>query len=397
MTDLLIRLFVKEPGDVKSASGRTRYGNFASVVGILCNVFLCILKGAAGLIFHSVAILADAVNNLSDAGNSIISLIGFALAERPADEEHPYGHARVEYLSCLAVSFVIIGLGVSLFVTSFRKILSPEPVDKSLLAIAVLVISILVKLWMSAFYKSVGSRIQSSVILANSRDSFNDVISTAAVLLTTVIAIVTNINLDGYAGCAVAVFIAFSGFEILKETVSDLLGTMPAPELVSEIVDKLESYEGVHGIHDLVVHSYGADKVFATVHLEVPADGDILELHDMIDNIERDFREEKNIQLVIHMDPVVTNDEEVLEKREMVAEILRTLYPDFTMHDFRMVKGETHSNLIFDVVAPISFKTPEAEIIRSISDAVRGQDEKLFCVIDVDRAYAIRAEAKNAD
>lgn len=225
------------------------------------------------------------MNNLSDAGNSVIALIGFFLAEKPADEDHPYGHARVEYISCLAVSFVILWLGVSLFKTSVLKIFDPEPIDKSAVSIMVLVISILVKIWMGIFYKKMGGAINSSVILANSKDSFNDVISTGAVLLTTVIAIFTDVNLDAWAGCAVALFIFWSGFGIMKETMNNLLGTMPSPEIVDTIIDKLYSYEGVLGIHDLVVHSYGPEKYFATVHVEVPCDVNILTSHDMIDNI----------------------------------------------------------------------------------------------------------------
>lgn len=385
MTDLLIKLFVKDK--IEDSEIRTTYGNFASLTGIVCNIFLCIIKGLAGLLFNSVAILADAVNNLSDAGNSIISLIGFVISGKPADDDHPYGHARIEYISCLIVSFVIMLLGLSLLKASIDKMLNPVPVSASILSIVILVVSIIIKLWMSFFYKKIGRLINSDVLMANSTDCFNDVISTSAVLLTTIIAIFTKYNFDAYAGFLVAIFIIYSGIVILRDMIDKLLGTTPDIEIVEKIVKKVNSYEGVLGIHDLVVHSYGPDKYFATVHVEVSVHDDILVCHDMIDNIERDFAKDLNINLVIHLDPVVTDDEETNEMKEKVFKIIKSIDECIGMHDFRMVKGETHSNLIFDVVVPYSLKLSEKEVMRQIDKAVKSIDEKLFTVITVDRVY----------
>ncbi len=369
----------------KGEGSRKRYGNVASVLGILCNIFLCIIKGLAGLLSGSVAIIADAANNLSDAGSSVISLIGFAVSDKPADEEHPYGHARFEYLSCLAVAFVIFGIGIALLKSSVEKIIAPEAVEKSFVVFLILIISIIVKLWMSLFYRKVGKIISSSVLMANSKDSFNDVISTGAVFLTTLLYAVTDINLDGYVGLIVALFIMYAGFGVLKETFDNILGTVPDAALVRSITEKLNSYEGVLGIHDLVVHSYGPEKYFASVHVEVPYDVDILLSHDMIDNIEREFRENENINLVIHLDPIVTDDEEVNQLKAKTVEIVKGINALYGVHDFRMVRGETHSNLIFDVGIPVGDKITEGELKEKISSEVGKIDEKLFCVITVDR------------
>ena len=372
-------------GANEGEGSRKRYGNVASVLGILCNVFLCIIKGLAGILSGSVAIIADAANNLSDAGSSVISLIGFAVSDKPADEEHPYGHARFEYLSCLAVAFVIFGIGIALLKSSVEKIIAPEAVEKSFVVFLILIISIIVKLWMSLFYRKVGKMISSSVLMANSKDSFNDVISTGAVFLTTLLYAVTDINLDGYVGLVVALFIMYAGFGVLKETFDNILGTVPDAALVRSITEKLGSYEGVLGIHDLVVHSYGPEKYFASVHVEVPYDVDILLSHDMIDNIEREFRENENINLVIHLDPIVTDDEEVNNLKAKTIEIVKGINSLYGVHDFRMVRGETHSNLIFDVGIPVGDKITEGELKEKISSEVGKIDEKLFCVITVDR------------
>ncbi len=384
ITNLLLKLFMRNKD---TATYRSKYGNFSSLVGIFCNILLAVLKGAAGILFNSVAILADAVNNLSDAGTSVISLIGFVISEKPADEDHPYGHARVEYISCMMVAFVILMLGLSLLKTSIEGIISPKPVNTGMISICVLVVSIIIKLWLSGFFKKVGKMINSSVLYATANDSLNDVISTSAVFLTTLIAVFTDINLDSYAGCLVSLFILYAGYGVLKDTMNNLLGTMPDSELVFKITDKLYSYKGVYGLHDLVVHSYGPDKYFATVHVEVPDNIDILVSHDMIDNIERDFLNELNINLVIHLDPVITDDEETNKMKALVCEIVRSIDECFTIHDFRMVKGETHSNLIFDVVVPTSYKKSSQELINKISEEISRHNEKLFAVITIDRSY----------
>lgn len=380
---MLLKLFFKD----KSSAPRGKIGNFASIAGIVCNVFLAVIKGAAGVVFGSVAIIADAVNNLSDAGTSAISLIGFVISEKPADEDHPYGHARVEYISCMVVAFVILSLGLSLLKSSIDGIFNPRPLDTGILSILVLLISIIIKLWLSGFFRKVGKMINSTVLAANSKDSLNDVISTGAVLITTLIAYFTDVNLDAYAGCLVSLFILYAGYGVLKDTMNNLLGTMPDEETVKTITDKLCSYEGVMGIHDLVVHSYGPDKFFATVHVEVSDKVDVLVSHDMIDNIERDFSNELGINLVIHLDPIITDDEDTNKMKEFVSGVVMEIDSRFNIHDFRMVKGESHTNLIFDVVVPPSYKAPSREIIENISGKIKETDENLFCVITVDRCY----------
>ena len=385
MTGIIMRALGRRTENMAHDKKRAAYGTAAAVTGIICNVILCALKGAAGLIFNSVAILADAVNNLSDAGNSVITLIGFFLAEKPADEDHPYGHARIEYISCLAVSFVILMLGVSLFKTSALKIFNPEPIDKSAAAVLVLVISILLKVWMGVFYKKMGTAINSSVILANSKDSFNDVVSTGAVLLTTLIAVFTDVNLDAWAGCAVALFIFCSGFGIMRETLNNLLGTMPSKELVDSIIDKLYSYDGVLGIHDLVVHSYGPGRTIASLHVEVDGREDIFVLHDMIDNIERHISSELGIEAVIHMDPIVTDDLRVTELRAHALAAAEAVDPRLCIHDFRYVAGRTHSNLIFDIAVPFEVPLTDDEIRAAVTSELRKIDGRFETVITIDR------------
>lgn len=390
MINNLIKIFVKGYDDPSNPTVRVKYGNFASAVGILCNVFLCIIKGVIGFVFNSVSILADAFNNLSDAGNSVISLIGFLIADKPADKDHPYGHERIEYISCLLVSFFIIAVGFSLLKTSVLKIINPVPTDVNYIAVAVLAVSVAVKLWMGFFYKKIGKIIDSDVLYANSTDSYNDVISTSAVLITALINIFTNINLDAFAGFAVSIFIVISGFSILKDTINKLLGTMPDSELVNKIIEKINSYDGVMGIHDLVVHSYGPNKCFATVHVEVPVDEDIIVSHDMIDNIERDFARDLNINLVIHLDPVITDDEETLNLKNKIFKIVQDISNDISFHDFRIVRGETHSNILFDIVIPPSFYIPENELVHIISEEIKKIDENFYPVITVDKNYISR-------
>ncbi len=384
ITDLLLKIFLGK--DAKNGTkSRSKYGNFASWTGIICNFLLCFIKGIAGFLSGSVAIIADAANNLSDAGSSVISLIGFKVSDKPADKEHPYGHARFEYISCLAVAFVIIGISLTLLKTSAEKIFNPAIKETNLLTIVILCVSILVKLWMGIFYKKMGKLINSSVLSANSKDSFNDAISTAAVLLSVVLYALTEINLDGYLGVLVAFFIMYTGFSAIKETFDNILGTVPDKKLIDSIVEKLESYAGVYGIHDLMVHSYGPEKYFASVHVEVKSDVDILISHDMIDNIERDFKEEMNIDMIIHLDPIVTDDEEVNRLKGITVNVVKGINPEYSVHDFRMVRGDTHSNLIFDVALPVAEKIPEKELKDIISSKIKEYDEKYFCVITVDR------------
>lgn len=387
MIEFLLRRFVPDWQQVQRTDVRERYGTLAAGVGILSNVFLCIIKGLIGLFSGSIAITADAVNNLSDAGSSVITLLAFKIAGKPADEEHPYGHARMEYISGMAVSFIIILLGLELMGSSFEKILHPEEVGVSLLTYLVLIVSIAVKLWQGTFYRNLGRRISSEALQASSADSMNDVFSTGAVLLSTLVYQFTSIPIDGWVGMLVAIFITVSGVKLIMETGSPLLGQAPDPQMVKELEEKITSYDGVIGIHDLQVHNYGPGRIFATVHAEVPANRDILVSHDIIDNIEREVGHEMNLNLVIHMDPVVTDDERLNQLHQQVKEIVKGIDPGLSMHDFRAVFGPSHTNLVFDVVVPPGFALSDSELSRRIEQQVQALGS-YFCVITVDHNYA---------
>ena len=387
MIEFLIRRFVPDWQQVQRTDVRERYGTLAAAVGILSNIFLCIIKGLIGLFSGSIAVTADAVNNLSDAGSSVITLLAFKIAGKPADEEHPYGHARMEYISGMAVSFIIILLGLELMGSSFEKILHPEEVGVSALTYLVLIVSIAVKLWQGMFNRNLGKRISSEALQATAADSLNDVFSTGAVLLSTLVYQFTAIPIDGWVGMLVAIFITISGVKLIMETGSPLLGQAPDPQMVRELEEKVTAYDGVIGIHDLQVHNYGPGRVFATVHAEVPANRDILVSHDIIDNIEREVGHEMNLNLVIHMDPVVTDDERLNQLHAQVQQIVAGIDSNLSMHDFRAVFGPTHTNLVFDVVVPPGFSLSDSELSRRIEQQVQTLGS-YFCVITVDHNYA---------
>lgn len=387
MTNLLIRLFIKNYQSTSDVKVREKYGKFSGIVGIVTNFLLFIIKITTGLLFNSIAITADAVNNLSDSASSVVTLVGFKMAGKPADAEHPYGHARIEYLSGLIVSLSILFLGFQLGRSSFDKILHPENAEFSLVMVAVLIVSILIKIWQGMFYKKVGKMIDSTTIAATAADSMNDVFATGAVLLGTIITKLTGANLDGYMGLVVAVFIMITGVKLIQSTSNPLLGTAPSRELVDEIYQKIMSYDGILGIHDLNVHNYGPERCFASVHCEVSASQDILVSHDIIDNIERDFLTEKGIHMVIHLDPIVTDDARTNELKAQVEEMLSGISPEISMHDFRVVWGTTHSNLIFDVCVAFDFKLNDQELIDRITDEIHAVDPDYHAVITVDHDY----------
>jgi len=387
MTEWLVKKFIKDYKNTKQPAVRVKYALLSGIVGIISNVFLFVTKLVVGMIFQSIAVTADAVNNLTDAGSSVITLVGFKLSSKPADEEHPYGHARIEYVTGFIVSVVIILLGIELIKTSFQKILNPNPINFSYLTVAALIVSILIKLWQGLFYKNLGRRIESAALAATGQDSMNDVISTATVLVAIVFSKLTNIQNDGYMGVAVALFILYSGGQLVLETLNPLLGLAPDPTLVADIEKEILSYEGVLGIHDLMVHSYGPGKLFASVHVEVAAEGDLLASHDMIDNIEREVSDKFNLSLVIHMDPLATNDERVNELRGQVTEIIDLIDQDLSMHDFRVVYGPTHSNLIFDIVVPTKFEVSDKELKETIDREIKKIDSTFNSVITIDKNY----------
>lgn len=388
MTDLLSKLFVKHHDDVTEPRVRRAYGMLVSVVGIVLNLLLFAAKFTVGTLFGSVSITADAINNLSDAGSQIISLISFRISAKPADREHPFGHARIEYVASMIVSFLVLLIGVELLKESVAKILSPEPPERSWVAVGVLIGSILVKLWLGIFNKTIGKRIDSSVMRATAADCLSDALSTTAVLISTLILLLfpsVTLNLDAYMGVIVAVLILVAGVKILNETKNSILGEAPSDEIVKEITAIVEAHEDVLGIHDLTVHNYGPGHVIAALHVEVDGKADVFHTHDMIDNIERQLRRELSIEATIHMDPIVTDDALVNDLRQRTAEAVQSIDPSLRIHDFRFVAGATHSNLIFDAVVPFEVKLSDEEIRRAVEDRVSRIDPSYFVVLTIDR------------
>ena len=389
MTQFLIRCFIKRPDDVKDAAVRTAYGNLASLVGMACNILLCIGKLLAGTLFGSIAIMADALNNLSDASSNVVSLIGFRLAAKAPDAEHPYGHARYEYLAGLVVSVTILAIGLSLLKESALKVLHPTPVAFSWLSIGVLAASILVKLWLSGFNRTVGKKINSETLMATAADSRNDVLTTGAVLLSTILCSLTGYGIiDGIMGVGVAAFILWSGWGLVMDTLSPLLGESPSPELVEHIERTVMSYPGVLGMHDLMVHDYGPGHQFASLHVEFPAETDPLTAHDVIDNIENDFLKKDRLQVTIHYDPSVTADASVGVLRARLQEHARQLDPQLSIHDLRIVPGDSHTNVLFDLVFPAGYTGDIDQMLAKMCQFVKEQDPKYCCVVKVEQSYA---------
>lgn len=390
MNLFILSLFVKNYRDRENAAVRTKCASAASGVGIASNVLLSAMKLIVGIITGSIAITADAVNNIADAASSVITLIGFRLASKPADKEHPYGHQRIEYITGLIVSMLICVIGVEFFTGSISAIFSKEVTRYTNTALIILAVSVIIKLWQGMFYRTVGKHIDSSALRATSADSRNDAISTGAVLIGALISRFFDINLDAYLGIAVACFIIKSGIQFVIETSSPLLGNAPSDELVKSVGERIMRYDGVLGYHDLVVHSYGHDQIFASVHVEVAAEENVLISHDLIDNIEFDFRK-SGIHLIIHLDPVVTSDEELRELRREVEAIVMIAAKQcgcaLSMHDFRMVRGVTHTNLIFDVVMPFECKMSDEEMCELITEKIRVLSKDYNAVINIDRSF----------
>lgn len=387
MTALLVKLFIKDSENYSDKKVRTAYGVLSSITGIVLNLILAGAKYAAGVISGSISITADAINNLSDAGSSIVSFFGVKISAKPPDKDHPYGHGRVEYISAFIVSFFVLFMGVELLKDSVGKIINPEPVKFSFLSLAILVISILCKLWLGVFNKNLGKKINSAPMMAVMKDSFSDCLATGVAAVSIIVSAFSNINIDGYLGVVVAVFIFIAGFDILKETLGDILGRPPEAEFVEEITDKIMSYPHVCGVHDMIIHDYGPSCRFASVHAEVPSDEDIMELHDIIDGIERDIYNEYGMLTSIHMDPVVINDERINELKKITQDSVSRIDERLSIHDFRVVEGPSHTNLIFDVLLPSDMKCSNREICQKIEDELSKIDERFFCVITVDHAF----------
>lgn len=387
MNELLFRKFVKDCENVKDSRVRDSYGKLAGAVGIVSNSLLCIMKIVIGWLSGSIAIVADGINNLADASSSVITLIGFRLAALPEDDEHPYGHARIEYLAGMAVSVMIILVGVELGKSSIEKIISPEPLEFSWVLAAVLLLAIVIKIWQARFNIAAGKRIDSLTLIATGADSRNDVISTSVVLLGVLVGHFAQVQIDGYLGLAVAIFILWSGISLVRETFSPLLGEAPDPELVREIAQIAKSHEGILDIHDLAVHNYGPGKIFASIHLEVDAAVDVMKSHDLVDNVEHEIAEKLKINVTAHMDPVDLSAPYRNEIMEIVKKTIESIEGVISMHDLRFVSGPTHTNVIFDIVVSPSCQYSQEEIKRIIDSAIQTKYPNFFTVIDFDTSY----------
>ncbi|MGD9604932.1 MAG: cation diffusion facilitator family transporter [Bacilli bacterium] len=385
MSQFLAKHFIKNYQDVHKAIVRAAYGKLAGAVGIITNFFLSSIKIVLGIILRSISLLADGINNLADASSSVITLIGFRLSSMPADKDHPFGHQRIEYITGLIVSFTILGVGFILFYNSILKIINPSTIDFNWLSIIILFLAILIKAWQGYFYRTNGKLIKSKALLASSTDSFNDVLVTFGVLLSAVIWLAFSYNIDGYIGTVISIFIIFNGIKLVKETISPLIGEAPSKEFVKKVSDKILSYPGVLGIHDLIIHSYGPVKTFITVHVEVDSSIDVSISHDMIDNIEHDFLKKMEINLVIHMDPIDITNPYVTKLKEEIGEIIKQLDPKLHFHDFRIVNGPSHTNVIFDLVVPLKYPMTTLEIKEYLKLQIKHIEPKLHLVITFDR------------
>lgn len=387
LTGFLVKLFIRTPQDEKDAKVREQFGKLSSITGIVVNLLLFAAKFAIGTLSGSISIVGDSVNNLSDAGSSIISLVSFKLSNKPADTGHPFGHARVEYISSSIVAVIILFIGVELMKTSVGKVINPEGVDFNLMIILILAFSIGSKTWLYFFNRRMGRRIDSTILQATAADSLSDVLATSAVLLSGIISQITGLQLDGWMGAIVAVFIMLSGIRILRKTMNSILGEGPSGETVRKIEEFIRKYEGVLGIHDLVVHDYGPGHCFASVHVEVDSNVDILISHDLIDNIERDIAFDLCIHLVIHLDPIITDNPFVNEMQQFTEKVVKDVDNTLSIHDFRVVKGSTHNNLIFDVLVPNECKLSESKIQERIIREIKEFDSTLYVVLTIDRSY----------
>lgn len=388
MVSILAGLFIKNKEDVKNPKVRQQYGMFCGIVGILLNILLFGGKFLAGTLSKSISITADAFNNLSDAGSSVITLIGFRMSGAEPDVDHPFGHGRIEYISGLIVSGAILIMAFELIKSSVEKIIHPEPVEFSILIGVILIVSIGVKLYMAYYNYSIGKRIGSAAMGATATDSLSDSCATTVVLIAAVVGKLTGLQIDGYCGVLVGVFIFYAGISAARDTLNPLLGQPPEDEFVEQIEELVMKHQEVRGIHDLIVHDYGPGRLMISLHAEVPAEGDILKLHDVVDNIEHELRNELKCEAVIHMDPVVTGDEQVDRMKEQMKALLEEIDPQISMHDFRVVIGPTHTNLIFDIVVPFGYKVKDEELIEIIQKRTKEKiGENHFVVIQVDKAY----------
>jgi cation diffusion facilitator family transporter len=388
MIDFLVRRFVKNSERTEDPCVRTAYGILGSVVGIICNVLLFAAKLFIGLILGSMAVMADAFNNLSDAASSVISFVGVKMAEKPADRDHPFGHGRIEYISALIVSFLVIEVGITFLKSSVEKIRNPEELTFSWIPFIILILSVGVKLWLSLFNRKLGRRIDSKVMLAAAADALGDVVTTSATIVSILVCAFSGRNVDGIVGIAVSLIVIWSGISIARDTLAPLIGQAPDPKLCGEIRRLVEEYDGILGTHDLIVHNYGPNRSMASIHAEVPRDVDIEASHEVIDRAEREVSKKLGIFLVIHMDPIETHDARVLAIKSKLSHVLKALDPELSFHDFRVVFGEKQINLIFDLVVPFTYSEKEEErLMHQVMALMQEVDERYQCVITVDRSF----------
>ncbi len=388
MTNLLVKLFVKDHKNTEDSNVRTSYGVLVSTIGIIANILLFLAKLVIGIFIKSISVVGDAFNNLTDAGSSIISFIGVKIAARPADEEHPFGHGRAEYIASFIVSFLIIQVGFTIIKSSFSKIINPEPVLFNGITIMFLSLSVLVKIWLAYLNTKLGKRINSNVMKATAIDSLGDVVVTVTTILSIIVERLSGYYIDGWVGIIVGGFILVSGINVAKDTLMPLMGESVSKDVYKKITDKVESYDGIIGSHDLIVHNYGPSNTMATIHAEVPNDSDLEQIHEQIDLIERDVQEDLGIFILIHMDPIEVNDERILKKQDMVTEIVTRLEPESYIHDFRVVDGVKKINLIFDLVIPFSYsKEDQYALVRNITKEVRKVDYRYDCIITIKNSF----------
>lgn len=385
--DFLVRRFIKNYQDTKNANVRTSVGKLSGIVGILNNLFLFVIKFLIGTIVHSVSIQADGVNNLTDAGSNIISILSFHLSNKPADKDHPFGHERTETIASLFVGILILVLGFETAKESISKVIHPGSIDFRIASVIILLISIMVKFWMYAYNKKLSKTYDSSLLEATALDSISDVCGTTAVLVSTLLSPVLHFNLDGYMGIVVSGIILYGAYGLLRDMINSLIGEAPDPELVHNIVDMIMAHPAILGVHDMMLHNYGPNKIFASAHVEVDSSKDIFETHDHIDNIEREVKENMNIDLVLHMDPVKVNDPETELYRAKVVEAIHQIDPKWGFHDFRIVSGPTHANLVFDLVIPFEEKYTQEEIEEMLLKHIES-DKKIYLVLTIDHPYA---------
>lgn len=386
MKNLFIKLFIKDYDNVQSPKVRKAYGFLAGAIAVICNALLSASKIVVGFLTASVSVIADGINNLSDTGSGIVSIFGFKMADRPADEKHPFGHARMEYAAGLIIACIVLVIGIQLIISSVEKIIDKSAASANIATFIILSISIVVKLWLGFFNRSIGKKIGSTPLKASATDAFNDVVATTVVLIGAIINRTTNLQIDGYLGVAVALFVVFNGIKLIQETLSPLIGERPDNEVMNKLIEKICCYDGVLNVHDVVAHNYGVGKYYISLHVEVDSTVDIMVSHDLVDKIERELSV-NGITLVIHMDPILVNDPATDKYRRIAIDALAQIDPQLTMHDFRAVVGKAHNNLIFDVVTPFHYKYSDAELKELIEKNIKQLDKKCFSVVNIDKKF----------